>query len=233
MVNSSEQPSTDDPALGGQVAAPCSGVNSAGIEGVKQRLKSTDEAVRLGALQSALEYGEVGFDLVIAALRDKCGVLAWTACTLLEQRTELKAEEALRNYGFSHSYKVVTVNEQGRVIRREHKKVRVFREQIGNTVLDLVPISAGHFVMGSLAFEKERRDRGLNIECPQHEVRVDLFWMGQYPITQAQSEAFIGENSSYFKGAKHPVERVNWYKAMEFCDRLSRRTGSFFPSTHF
>jgi len=103
-VNIPEQPSTDDPALGGQVVVPCSGVNPDGIEGVKQRLKSTDEVMRLGELQSVLEYGEVGFDLVIAALRDKCVVLAWTACTLLEQRTELKAEEELCNYGFSNSF---------------------------------------------------------------------------------------------------------------------------------
>ncbi|EDX83579.1 conserved domain protein [Synechococcus sp. PCC 7335] len=64
-----------------------------------------------------------------------------------------------------------------------------------------------------------------------HEVTVPDFFLGRYPVTQAQWRvvaAFPQVNinlkpePSYFKGDNLPVERIAWYEAVEFCDRLSR-----------
>ncbi len=129
----------------------------------------------------------------------------------------VRPEEA----GLTYGYEVVTVNERGAIISREQRSTRIFRERVGSTVLDLVLIPEGRFLIGSPAFEKDR----LNKEGPQHEVNVARFWMGQYAVTQAQYKAVMGENPSYFKGANRPVECVDWHKAMEFCDRLSGQTG--------
>ncbi len=49
--------------------------------------------------------------------------------------------------------------------------------------------------------------------------------MGKYPVTQAQWQAVMGNNPSYFKGASRPVEKVSWNDATEFCQRLSQKTG--------
>jgi formylglycine-generating enzyme required for sulfatase activity len=59
-----------------------------------------------------------------------------------------------------------------------------FREPLGNGVeLEMVYIPAGTFIMGSPETELERRDN----ESPQHPVTItEPFWMGKYPITQAQ-----------------------------------------------
>jgi formylglycine-generating enzyme required for sulfatase activity len=49
--------------------------------------------------------------------------------------------------------------------------------------------------------------------------------MGKYEVTQEQWEAVMGNNPSYFKGAKLPVEQVTWNDAVQFCHKLSQKTG--------
>jgi hypothetical protein len=44
-----------------------------------------------------------------------------------------------------------------------------------------------------------------------------LFEMGKYEVTQAQWEAVMGENPSYFCGADRPVEQVSFDEVRDFC----------------
>ncbi|MEB3825926.1 formylglycine-generating enzyme family protein, partial [Phormidium sp. CCY1219] len=54
---------------------------------------------------------------------------------------------------------------------------------------------------------------------------VPEFFMGKYPVTQAQWQAVMGNNPSDFKGENLPVENVTWHDAVEFCCRVSEKTG--------
>ena len=89
------------------------------------------------------------------------------------------------------------------------------------TVIEMVKIPAGSFLMGSPTSEESH----FASESPQHEVTLETFWMSQSPITQAQWEYVMGTNPSHFKGEGLPVECVSWHDAMEFCRRLSQQTG--------
>ncbi len=51
------------------------------------------------------------------------------------------------------------------------------------------------------------------------------FAMGKTEVTQAQYEAVMGENPSYYKGENNPVEKVSWYDAIYFCNKLSLSKG--------
>jgi len=51
------------------------------------------------------------------------------------------------------------------------------------------------------------------------------FWIAKYEVTQELYESVMGRNPSYFKGGRLPVEQVSWFKAVEFCNRLSVRSG--------
>jgi formylglycine-generating enzyme required for sulfatase activity len=116
-------------------------------------------------------------------------------------------------------------------MERRPLQVEGYREELGPGVaLTMVKIPAGSFLMGSPANEPERLDR----EGPQHEVSLGAFFLAQTPITQAQwrevarldkLEHDLKPDPSAFKGANRPVEQVSWWDAMEFCRRLSQRTG--------
>lgn len=78
-----------------------------------------------------------------------------------------------------------------------------------NQKLELVNISSGKLVMEG-----------------GHEISINGFRMGLYPITQAQYEAVMGNNPSHFKGnLQCPVEQVSWYDAVKFCEKLSQQIG--------
>ena len=116
-------------------------------------------------------------------------------------------------------------------LHRRRQAVQFFVEPLNDSLgIEMVLIPAGTFLMGSPEDELGRLDS----EGPQHEVNVSTFFMGKYPVTQAQWKlvAAMPEinrelklEPSNFKGDKRPVEQVSWYEAVEFCERLSAHTG--------
>jgi formylglycine-generating enzyme required for sulfatase activity len=128
-------------------------------------------------------------------------------------------------------FDVVTVNAKGERINRSRGRAEFFTEDLGNNVvLEMVAIPGGQFLMGSPENEPQRHDS----ESPQHTVTVQPFFMGKFPVTQAQWAAVavlekveidLELDPSYFKGANRPVEQVSWNHAIEFCARLSNKTG--------
>ncbi|MCZ8064460.1 MAG: SAV_2336 N-terminal domain-related protein [Microcystis sp.] len=140
------------------------------------------------------------------------------------------------------NFEVVRVNAKGEQIKKESKQSQYFREDLGNDItLEMVAIPGGTFLMGTEDEEIEKLVKkfgwdGFRRERPQHQVTVPPFFMGKYPVTQAQwiaiacrtylkVELNLKLNPSRFRGDNRPVEEVNWYDAVEFCARLSKLTG--------
>lgn len=122
------------------------------------------------------------------------------------------------------SFVEVTVNDKGQEIQKQPKQAKTFSDNLGDSVkIEMVSIPGGTFQMGAPNFEKNSRDD----EFPQHEVTVPAFFMGRYPVTQAQYRAIMGKNPSEFfdKGEDFPVEEVSWNDAKKFCEKLSQKTG--------
>ncbi len=85
-------------------------------------------------------------------------------------------------------------------------------------------IPAGRFWMGS----GDDDDEAYKDEKPRGEVVLTRgCWMGETPVTQGQYLAIMGENPSSFQGAgvDVPVERVSWYDAAAFANKLSALEG--------
>jgi formylglycine-generating enzyme required for sulfatase activity len=133
-------------------------------------------------------------------------------------------------------FEVVTVNQTGAIIKRENRSAEYFTENLDNNVtLDIVSIPGGTFLMGAPDDEQFSNEHySTDYERPRHEVTVQPFFMGKYPITQPQWRAVaalpkinrdLNPEPSRFNGHNLPVERVSWYDAVEFCERLSKFSG--------
>ncbi|KZL48319.1 Sulphatase-modifying factor protein [Nodularia spumigena CENA596] len=116
------------------------------------------------------------------------------------------------------------------VINRIQKTAQYYVEDLSDGIgLDMLLIPGGSFMMGSQKDELQREES----ESPQHRVNIQQFCMGRYPVTQAQWKAVtalsrvnkeLDAEPSKFKGEQRPVERVSWYDAVEFCQRLTAHT---------
>jgi len=88
--------------------------------------------------------------------------------------------------------------------------------------IEMVYVEGGTFLMGCTS---EQGSDCFDREKPAHQVTVNSYYIGKYPVTQAQWKAVMGNNPSYFKGDNLPVEQVSWDDAQEFIRKLNAKTG--------
>lgn len=74
-------------------------------------------------------------------------------------------------------------------------------------------IPAGKLTMGSNRASDEK---------PIHTVDVAAFYFDSTEVTQATYQAMMGFNPSRFRGPNHPVERINYFDAVRYCNARSR-----------
>ncbi|MDR2552868.1 MAG: formylglycine-generating enzyme family protein [Treponema sp.] len=101
-----------------------------------------------------------------------------------------------------------------------------------------VLVEGGTFIRGSPDTEPDRQSR----EGPQHGVTVKSFYMARYEVTQKEWREVMGttvaqqrdtaqqaKNESgwklYGEGDSYPMYYVNWYEAVEYCNKRSVKEG--------
>ena len=88
-------------------------------------------------------------------------------------------------------------------------------------------IPAGTFTMGAPSTDTDAADN----EKPQHQVKISkAFYMGTYEVTQAQWQALMLLNPSYFNSvmlgtdsSNHPVEYISWDAVQNFLLMLNTK----------
>ncbi|MEW5867730.1 MAG: bifunctional serine/threonine-protein kinase/formylglycine-generating enzyme family protein [Chloroflexota bacterium] len=99
--------------------------------------------------------------------------------------------------------------------------------------LAMVRVPAGEFLMGS---NPKKDNQTSHNEQPQQRVHLDEYWMGKYPVTNRQYQAFVQATHrvapSHWKNyqippgkEEHPVVNVNWDDAAAFCRWAGQQGG--------
>lgn len=102
------------------------------------------------------------------------------------------------------------------IVRPRVETPRSFTADLGDGVrLELIRIEPGSFTMGSNERDEEKPPHRLTIAQP--------FYIGKYPVTQAQWQTVMKSDPSHFEGDPTlPVECVSWEEAIQFCNQLSK-----------
>jgi eukaryotic-like serine/threonine-protein kinase len=118
--------------------------------------------------------------------------------------------------------------------QRYKGKARYFKVSLNSdSTIDMVLIPAGIFC-STCAQKQLNQCLATHLE---QQINLPEFFISKYPITQAQWRAVaqfpkvkrnLPVDPSTFKGDFLPVERVSWKDAVEFCARLSMRTGTHY-----
>ena len=137
---------------------------------------------------------------------------------------------SLSGYTFSPAIKAVTVN-GANVTAINFTATANSNDPITSLLNSFVPIPGGTFMMGSTDNQYGRAQ----YTTPVHAVTLQGFEISAYEVTQAQYQAVMGVNPSYFQEGNgyldtenNPVEQVSWYDARAFCTALSALTGRTF-----
>ncbi|MBF2004745.1 MAG: SUMF1/EgtB/PvdO family nonheme iron enzyme [Chlorogloeopsis fritschii C42_A2020_084] len=125
-------------------------------------------------------------------------------------------------------FDVVRIDIHGNEINRRREQSQYLIENLNGGMIEMIAIPGGTFLMGST----ERKP--LNTEIPIHSVTVKPFLISKYPVTKAQWKAVAGlpqvrrrlsKLPSRLGGLNHPITQISWLDAIEFCSRLSEKTG--------
>ena len=94
----------------------------------------------------------------------------------------------------------------------------------GGVTMEMVYIAPGKFIMGG---ERETDGRFECVEVPKREVTITRgYYLGKYPVTQAQFQAVMGSNPSRSsKDPNAPVDNVSVTDAHEFAQKAAEKTG--------
>ncbi len=101
----------------------------------------------------------------------------------------------------------------------EKSRTPTYSEVITGLINSMIKVEGGEFAMGSVL------ESALPRELPVHRVTLNSFYIQQTEVTQAQFQAVMGWNLSYFPCADCPVNNLSWTEMAAYIAKLNTLTG--------
>jgi formylglycine-generating enzyme required for sulfatase activity len=129
-------------------------------------------------------------------------------------------------------FETVGLGRGGAVVARRRLAGKHYEEDLGGgQSVHMVVIPAGTFTMGT----PDGAEQVYPNEGPAHQVSIREFYLSMYEVTQRQWRAVATELPKVLRdlppapsavaGDDLPVTDISWTEAVEFCERLTRKTG--------
>ena len=128
-------------------------------------------------------------------------------------------------------------NLRAKVAKENAKKELSAEEKKAKAEAERLAAEKANAVEEKAFLEKAKWERGAKRLDLGDGVHLDLikvgkgsraYYLGRYEVTQEQYQLVMGKNPSFYDKpdrAKHPVEKVTWHDAMEFCKLLNAAFG--------
>ncbi len=55
------------------------------------------------------------------------------------------------------------------------------------------------------------------------EKTLPSFYIDRFEVTQQAYQSVMGNNPSFFNGPQRPVEKINWFEARSYCEKIGKR----------
>jgi formylglycine-generating enzyme required for sulfatase activity len=126
-----------------------------------------------------------------------------------------------------YDFESIVLNQYGEIINHYSCQAQRIVESLGKNEINLILIPGGEYDMGT----------SVRSQSPIHLVKIAPFLISQYPITKAQWQEVASWSTVNLSLKKQPVRKgsidspvvkISWNDAVEFCDRLSIKTGSIY-----
>lgn len=202
-----------------EVSAPTYNPQKLSVRVEKQKTERVD--IKLVRRTGNLQFQVSPLDAEVELRHEGKTIEKWRGIRIINNLTEGTYELEVKNIGYLTLKKQIEITENKTTVEDINLKkgFESYKVATGNTGYELLFVEGGTFTMGGAPSFGSDED-----ESPSRQVKVDGFYIGSGEVTRELYNAVMKDISN-LSDKKLPVTNVNWFEAVEFCNRLSSVEG--------
>lgn len=186
----------------------------------EKAFKDCKKITGITILSTITEIGNRAFEgctsLETVTFEDPYG---WKSEDIWQKTTPVTLTDPKKNAEYlkkmSNRWAKGNVSESQTETKKENSNMKDKNYRVREVNFTMKPIAA---VTGTVLGDKEQSNN------QEHTVNLSAYYIGETEVTQELWQAVMGNNPSNFSGsARNPVETINWYDSIVFCNELTQK----------